>query len=203
MNETKLYHAITEHLLQDEAPSHYLTNISEETVFQVPPFTMLYQLKKTEQSARFHPEGSVWNHTMLVVDEAAKVKNESNNAHIFMWAALLHDIGKPSTTKNKNGKITSYDHDKVGEKLARNFLASFTTDTDFINATAALIRWHMQLLFVVNDLPFADIEAMKRQTDVHEIALLGLCDRMGRLHADRSEEETNRNRFLQKCNKEP
>lgn len=32
---------------------------------------MLYNLKETEQSKVHHPEGNVWNHVLLVVDEAA------------------------------------------------------------------------------------------------------------------------------------
>jgi putative nucleotidyltransferase with HDIG domain len=38
-----------------------------------------------------------------------------------MWAALLHDIGKPDTTKQYKGRITSYDHDKAGALIARKF----------------------------------------------------------------------------------
>ncbi len=38
-----------------------------------------------------------------------------------MWGALLHDLGKAPTTKIRKGKITSYDHDKVGAELVRNF----------------------------------------------------------------------------------
>jgi len=199
MNTTELYLDINKHLLHDEIPSQFINHISQEAVFIEQPFSMLNMLKKTEQSPKHHPEGNVWNHTMLVINEAAKIKNKSKDAHIFMWAALLHDIGKPSTTKNKNGKITSYDHDKVGEKLAREFLEHFTTDNDFINAVTALIRWHMQILFVVNNLPFADIETMKRHTNVHEVALLGLCDRMGRLHGDLDKEQKNIEQFLEKC----
>lgn len=65
---------------------------------------MLHRLKGTEQSLLHHPEGDVWNHTLLVVDEAANVKNKSTDAAVFMWAALLHDIGKPDTT-TKPGKV--------------------------------------------------------------------------------------------------
>ncbi len=39
-----------------------------------------------------------------------------------MWAALLHDIGKAETTKNENGKITAYNHDKTGALQAEDFL---------------------------------------------------------------------------------
>ncbi len=135
---------------------------------------------------------------MLVVDEAAKRRNHSNDARAFMWAALLHDIGKPATTKTRKGKITSYDHDKVGARLARDFLSLFTGDHPFIDRVCSLILFHMHILYVVRDLPYGDAKAMKAQGDIGEIALLGLCDRLGRLGMDRAAEEKNIDLFLKK-----
>ena len=57
----------------------------------------------------------------------------------------------------------------------------------------------MQVLYVVNNLPFQDIKGMKRQTDIREVALLGLCDRLGRAGADRQKEEDQIKRFLALC----
>lgn len=188
------------HLLQDEQPSLYINEISETPVIKQYPLDMLKNLKRTMQSPKHHPEGNVWNHTMLVVDEAAKVKIESQDRKVFMWSALLHDIGKPDTTRERKGKITSYDHDKLGAELARKFLREFTDEEVFIDKVVELIRWHMQILFVVNNLPFSDVRSMKKKTDIKEVALLGLCDRLGRLGANRSEEERNIKMFLQKCN---
>lgn len=187
------------HLLGDEQPSLYFNEISREPIFEQYPLTLLNRLKQTKQSPKHHPEGNVWNHTMLVLDEAAKVKNKSCGKKEFIWAALLHDIGKPDATKNHRGKITAYDHDKTGAELARKFLMEFSMDEEFIEKVVKLVRWHMQILFVVNGLPFADVKTMNKQTDIHEIALLGLCDRLGRLGADRSHEENNIKMFIQKC----
>ncbi|WP_455716809.1 HD domain-containing protein, partial [Anaerosporobacter sp.] len=132
-----------------------------------------------------HPEGDAWNHTLLVVDTAAKLKELSKNPLIFMWAALLHDIGKPRTTKIRKGKITSYDHDKVGEKLAIEFLESLVDDHEFIDEVTNLVRYHMHILFVIRNLPYADRKGLLKKTDVREVALLGYCDRMGRTNQDK------------------
>ena len=163
------------------------------------PLTMLDALKKAEQSPTHHPEGNVWNHTLLVVDCAAIKKEKSTNPQVFMWAALLHDIGKPGSTRIRNGKITSYDHDKLGAKMAKEFLNFFEVDNAFLEQVVALVRWHMQILFVVKELPFADIPAMKKQASVSDVALLGYCDRFGRLGVNKKEEEENIRIFLQKC----
>lgn len=195
----ELYADINTHLLEDESPSVYLEEIYNNPLFQKHPLNMLYDLKKTEQSPLHHPEGNVWNHTLLVVDEAAKQKAKSKSSVVLMWAALLHDIGKPSTTKERKGKLTSYDHDKVGADLSIEFLEFFSQDKNFINEVSQLIRYHMQILFVVKDLRFADIEGLRKSTDIKELALLGLCDRIGRLQFDRREEEENIDLFLKKC----
>lgn len=198
-NKQALFEDIDLHLQQDEMPSVYLNKISKNPFFIIPPLDQLSKLRQTEQSPIHHPEGNVWNHTMLVLDEAAKRKAQSKNARAFMWAALLHDIGKPPTFKNQNGKITAYNHDKVGAEMAAGFLREFQQEESFIQQVASLVRWHMQILFVVNNLPFAELNAMKQQADLEEVALIGLCDRLGRTGANLQQEEATIRTFLQKC----
>jgi len=195
----ELFNAVNEHLQSDEKPSEYLSEAYNDSRFREFPFSMLYALKSTEQSPIHHPEGNVWNHTLLVVDEAAKLRVKSKNPPVLMWAAFLHDIGKPSTTRVRKGKITAYDHDKVGAELSKEFLQVFSINERFINDVYQLVRYHMQILFVVRDMPFADIKGIKTDTDIKELALLGLCNRIGRQGYDRSKEEENIGLFLQKC----
>jgi putative nucleotidyltransferase with HDIG domain len=187
------------HLKMDDKPSFYFNGLSNTPIFRSYPFNMLVDLKNTHQSKKHHPEGNVWNHTMLVLDEAAKVKEQSTDIRAFMWAALLHDIGKPGTTKVRKGRITAYGHDILGAELSGRFLREFTDDEAFVSKVVSFVRWHMQILYVVNDLPFADIKAMKAQSDIRDIALLGLCDRLGRAGRNRIEEESNIAKFMEKC----
>lgn len=194
-----LYLDIEKHLLNDEKPSEYLNKIYKNELFKEVPFNMLYKLKEAEQSPKYHPEGNAWNHTMMVIDEAAKVKSKSKNSKVFMWSAFLHDIGKPSTTKIRRGRLTSYDHDKVGGELAKDFLLHFTDDNNFINEVCALVRYHMHILYVVNNLPYKDMKGIRESTDINEVALLGLCDRLGRGDSNISEEEKTIKRFLEIC----
>ena len=196
-NLEELFRQIEYHLLHDERPSEYIEQISREPWFSDYPFSMLGRMKETPQSKRYHPEGSVWNHTIMVVDEAAKRRMESKDARTLMWAALLHDIGKPGVTKNLKGKITAYNHDSEGEQLAVDFLSCFSVDAPWIRAVAKLVRYHMHVLYVTGGLPFGDIAGMKRETDISEVALLGLCDRIGR-GGSILEDETNAVREFQK-----
>ncbi|MHC1695303.1 MAG: HDIG domain-containing metalloprotein [Eubacteriales bacterium] len=198
-DRTQIYLEIDSALMNDPAPSDTLNRLSRTQDLSQSPFDMLTALKDIKQSPKHHPEGSVWNHTMLVADEAAQVKGRSKSPNIFMWAALLHDIGKARTTRLRGGRITSYDHDKTGEEMAREFLSHFAHDEDFIASVSSLVRWHMHILYVTASLPYGDKADMLRSADIEEVALLGLCDRLGRLGADREEEEGTIRTFLSKC----
>ena len=191
-----LYDSINLHLMQDDTPSGYLERMAGDTVFHEYPFRMLLKLKDVEQSEKYHPEGNVWNHTMLVIDEAAAVKTESRDSQAFMWAALLHDIGKPDTTIIRKGRITSYDHDRTGAQLAGKFLSEFMEEDGFIEKVTSLVRYHMHMLYVLKDLPYGNTGMLLKEVDIHDIALLCLCDRLGRGRVSRGEEEDNYRKFL-------
>jgi tRNA nucleotidyltransferase (CCA-adding enzyme) len=199
----KLYNEIDDHLLKDEKPSRFLDSIRNSYMLkEVQPFSMLGALVETEQNLVHHPEGSVWNHTLMVVDQAAKRKNKSDEPRVLMWTALLHDLGKAPTTRIRKGKITSYDHDKVGKELSIKFLKEFHEEEDFIRKVSSMVRWHMQTLFVVKDLPFSDIKSMLLEVPLKEIALFSLCDRLGRgriTEEKENEERKNINIFIEKC----
>jgi len=66
------FHEFEKHLMEDEKPSEYFNELIKSKKYPMEyPFTMISDLIKTEQNLEYHPEGSVWNHAMLVVDEAA------------------------------------------------------------------------------------------------------------------------------------
>jgi putative nucleotidyltransferase with HDIG domain len=191
------------HLLNDDKPSLYFKKLAATGLLaHTYPFTLLSELQKVEQEPEHHPEGNVWEHTLLVVDLAAEVRHVSENPRAFMWAALLHDLGKVPTTRVRRGKLTAYNHDKHGARLAADFLEEFTNDAEFISQVSQLVRWHMQILYVVKHLPFADIDRMLSQVPLGEIALLSLCDRLGRGNMNEKSRQTeleNLKYFLQQC----
>lgn len=169
------------HLMADEKPSVYFNELVNKEAFPAQyPFTLLTDLIGLEQSPVHHPEGDVWNHTMLVVDNAAQMQRLSKDPRALMWAALLHDIGKKETTKLRKGRITAYDHDTAGQRLAVSFLQECGQSDEFAEQVGVLVRWHMQALYATKNLPFYNPKAMNAQTDVNEVALLCLSDRLGR-----------------------
>lgn len=199
-NETESFFSnLTNHLCHDNYPSEYINKLLKEGNFDKYPFSMLKKLETTPQSPTHHPEGCVWNHVCLVVDEAAQVRHLSHNPLVFMWATLLHDLGKSETTRTRKGRIVSYDHDTVGMDMAIKFLEELTDDQEFISQVSKLVKYHMHPLYVNKKLPFGDVQGMKAETDMHEIALLGYCDRMGRLGSKAEEEKANIQEFLHNC----
>jgi putative nucleotidyltransferase with HDIG domain len=187
MNDKGIFLDIEKHLLNDEKPSIYFEEGLRIDMLDDYPLSMIKELQDVPQNPKFHSEGNVFIHTMMVIDEGAKIRERSTDKRSFMWALLLHDIGKKPTTKLRKGRLTSYDHDIVGADMTRQFLTYFNEDESFINKVTALVRWHMQSLFVTKNLKFQNVSGMLEEVDANEISLISLSDRLGRGSLDYKE----------------
>ena len=84
-------------------------------------------LDSCPQDPRHHGEGDVGTHTRMVVDTLVSLPgwrrlDVPDRACVF-WAAVLHDVGKPATTRTEeDGRITSRGHSRVGAAIARRLL---------------------------------------------------------------------------------
>ena len=133
-------------LLTYEKPSVYFKELRENKNLEL-DFPEIYDLIGVIQSPIHHPEGDVFNHTMMVIDEAAKLKNKAKNPLGFMYSALCHDFGKVLTTKTKeDGRIISYNHERAGLKLVRKFLNRTTKkeDNNLREYVLNMTEFHMQ-----------------------------------------------------------
>lgn len=171
---------IETHLLFDDKPSDYLNELLNEEYLQESCFKILSELKTIPQNPKYHPEGDVWKHTMYVVDEAAKYKFKSNNIKAFMWAALLHDIGKLKTTLiDKNGHITVSHHDRVGGEMALRLLRDCNVPKNLRDSIVSLIKHHMTYSHVIRKTSTGTVLSLIDSGDINDVALLSLCDRLG------------------------
>ena len=133
-------------LLTYEKPSVYFKELRENKNLEL-DFPEIYDLIGVIQSPIHHPEGDVFNHTMLVIDEAAKLKNKAKNPLGFMYSALCHDFGKVLTTTTKeDGRIISYNHERAGLKLVKKFLNRTTKkeDNNLREYVLNMTEFHMQ-----------------------------------------------------------
>ncbi|HEV8253749.1 MAG TPA: hypothetical protein VGQ78_03270 [Vicinamibacteria bacterium] len=76
----------------------------------------LVPLRDTQQDPGWHPEGDVWTHTLLAVDQAAPLVADLDRprALAVMLATLCHDLGKPGTTRMDRGRLRSPGHEEAG-----------------------------------------------------------------------------------------
>jgi tRNA nucleotidyltransferase (CCA-adding enzyme) len=98
------------------------------------------------QEPEWHPEGDVWTHTLMVVDEARRRNDDLDRARLaaVMLGALCHDLGKPSTTAVIDGRIRSMGHEEAGvapatrllDRLNVNSLDSFDVRAQVLGITA-------------------------------------------------------------------
>jgi len=107
-------------------------------------FPELAALIDVPQNPVYHAEGDVWTHTMMVLDEAAKLRHQAQNPYWFMLAALTHDFGKALCTEEKNGVIHAYDHERVGLPLAERFLRRLTGENKLLHYVLNLVELHMK-----------------------------------------------------------
>ena len=170
---------IQENLLICDKPSIYLEEI--KTSLKNTPLEVLIDLEKIEQNKKYHPEGNVWNHLKQVVDTAAKIKDYANDKGTFMLGALLHDLGKGTTTKkNKQGRLISYNHDTEGEKIADKLLTYYDYKDEEKKKVLNLVKYHMHHLYIIKNLPFAKTNELVKEVDLNDMILMFLSDRLGR-----------------------
>ena len=109
----------------------------------------LEALATCPQDAEWHPEGDVWTHTTMVVDEAARRRDAfaAPERVALMLGALLHDIGKPLVTVDVDGRIRSPGHESVGVPLATRVLDGLQVHTldgyPVRQQVLGLVAWHM------------------------------------------------------------
>jgi poly(A) polymerase len=105
------------------------------------------RLRGVEQPPRFHPEGDVWQHTLMML-ELLPDKQESDANISLAWAALLHDAGKALTrTEDENG-VHFYGHVKRGEEIAENIMQRLRFSRARSETVLNLIHYHMVFMNV-------------------------------------------------------
>lgn len=116
-------------MLKADKPSVFFTTLRAMGQLSL-WFPELEALIGVPQSARFHPEGDVWNHTMAVLDQAAKLRDRALDPRSFMLSALCHDFGKAITTDLTDEKHHAYNHETEGLPLVRRFMKRLTSDKE-------------------------------------------------------------------------
>lgn len=83
-------------------------------------------MRYTPQSVRWHAEGDVWSHTRMVCESLVSLPEyrhlPQTQRQILFLAALLHDVGKPMTTRQEGNDWGAPSHSSKGALLVRYIL---------------------------------------------------------------------------------
>ena len=103
-----------------------------------------------EQPPEFHPEGDVFVHTLLLLDNLPQPCPPT-----LGWGALLHDVGKAATFRVAPDRIRFDGHVDVGVKIAQDICRRLRFSNHDTEQILALVENHMR---------FADAMKMKEST---------------------------------------
>jgi poly(A) polymerase len=104
----------------------------------------LLPMEGVAQTPLHHPEGDVWTHTLLVIDELR------NPTETLALGALLHDVAKPTCAGRKMSpegeRITFYGHPERGAEMAVTICQRLKRSRWVWERVAYLVRHHLRLV---------------------------------------------------------
>jgi len=127
-------------------------------------------MKGVAQPPEFHPEGDVFVHTLLLVENLPQPCPPT-----LAWGALLHDVGKPATFRVAPDRIRFDNHVDVGVKIAEAICERLR----FSNHNTAQV-----LALVDNHMRFGHVTRMKESTLKKFLRLPGFEEHLALHRAD-------------------
>lgn len=174
--------------LMEPHPRLFFDTLLESDALHV-LFPEVYRLKTALESRKWHPEGDAYEHTMLVLTQAALLA-PSNRLDI-MLACLVHDFGKGLTPRHLLPK--HYGHDVNGVPVVKEFCDRLSVPTKMRDAAMTATRYHMygHKLRDMNPKTFVKMfDAMNAKNDPAKVFVLYwvfICDHRGRLGSENSD----------------
>jgi poly(A) polymerase len=113
----------------------------------------IVKMHGVQQPPQFHPEGDVWVHTMMLLDQLPPGCSPT-----LAWGALLHDVGKPATftpPKDATDRIRFNGHVEVGVRMAEEICARLRFSNEETAQISSLVKNHMR---------FGDVCEMREST---------------------------------------
>ena len=152
-------------------------------------FPELQAMVNCPQEPEWHPEGDVWVHTLMVVDQARQRIDalERPQQIALMVGALLHDVGKPPTTAFVDGRIRSIDHEQQGVAPASAVLDRLNVHSiggyDVRKQVLGMVAHHLKPgMFRQSKTPVSDgaFRRLAQKVDLELLALVAKSDCLGR-----------------------
>jgi len=173
-------------LLMAERPSWGLSVAREAGILTRHP--ELLALVGCPQDAQWHPEGDVWTHTLLALDQAVRLRSGDRLEDLVLTFGLLcHDMGKPATTFEKDGRIVSPGHCEEGVAPAETFMRALTRDAELIEGVLSCVRFHLrpaELYRVRDKVGDGAIRRLALQVNIEDLVNWARADHLGRTTED-------------------
>ena len=168
-------------LLKAERPSIFFEKMREMGQLSV-WFPELEALIGVEQNPKYHSEGDVWVHTMMVLDQAAGLKQYSSNPLGFMLSAVAHDMGKAVATELIDGVIHAYGHEVKGLPLVKTFMQRLTGESALIKYVLNMAELHMKpnVIAAVNASVKSSNKMLDSAIDPEGLICLAIADGLGK-----------------------
>ena len=169
-------------LIKAEKPSIFFELLREMEHLSV-WFPELEALIGIEQNPRFHSEGDVWVHTMMVLDQAARLKGYTADQMSFMLSALTHDFGKAVATEVIDGEIHAYQHETLGLPIIKRFLERLTNERELIKYVLNMAEYHMKpnVLAAANSSVKSTNKMLDETVDPEGLLCLAIADGLGKI----------------------
>jgi tRNA nucleotidyltransferase (CCA-adding enzyme) len=141
------------------------------------------------QEPEWHPEGDVWVHTLMVVDQARTRIDDLDHPRrvTVMLGAVCHDLGKPPTTAFIDGRIRSMDHEQAGVAPATRLMDRLNVHSlggyDVRSQVLGIVAHHLKpLAFFKSATPVGDgaFRRLAQKVDLEMLARVAESDCLGR-----------------------
>jgi tRNA nucleotidyltransferase (CCA-adding enzyme) len=144
-----------------------------------------------QQEPEWHPEGDVWIHTLMVIDEARRANGDLTRPRLItvMLGAVCHDLGKPATTAFVDGRIRSLDHEQAGVEPTESLLDRLNIHTidgfDVRQQVVGLVAQHLKpgMFHKAQNVGDGAFRRLALKVDLELLARLARADCRGRTGA--------------------
>ncbi len=139
--------------LLTEGAARRALEILDEGGLLSPLLPDIARMKGVQQPPQFHPEGDVWTHTLLMLEQLT-----AGCSPTLAWGVLLHDVGKPPTFRppSEPGERIRFDgHVEIGAVMAKAICRELRFSNDDIAQIESLVANHLR---------FKDVAEMRTST---------------------------------------
>ncbi len=148
--------------LLTEGPARRGFELMDESGLLEQVLPEIKRLQGVEQPPEFHPEGDVWIHTLMMLEELR------HPTPTLALGVLLHDVGKPPTFAIRE-RIRFDNHVEVGAKMAEEICGRMRLSACDAERVVELVRHHLR---------FKDFPRMKRSTQLRFLRMEGFPEHL-------------------------